>query len=78
MGYQASRAERNRFASRPLLPAATMKLALNAAPARAALVLDVGAVLERLPAQVRASLAWTKAVHFSNLDRRNRAPAAVD
>lgn len=46
-----------------------MNLALNAAPARAALVVDVDALLERLPAQVRASLVWTKAPIAAQLRR---------
>lgn len=54
-----------------------MNLALNAAPARAALVLDVDALLERLPAQLRASLAWTKAPIASQL-RRLQSEAVTD
>jgi hypothetical protein len=49
-----------------------MNLALNAAPARAALVLDVDALLERLPAQVRADLAWTKVPITAQLERLQR------
>jgi hypothetical protein len=44
-----------------ILSLVTMHLALNATPARATLVLDVEALLERLPAQLRANLEWTKA-----------------
>lgn len=51
-----------------------MNLALNATPARAALVLDVDALLDRLPAQVRASLAWTKAPIAAQLRRLQSAP----
>jgi len=54
-----------------------MNLALNAAPARAALVLDVDALLERLPAQVRANLAWTKAPIAEQL-RRLQSESVAD
>jgi len=52
-----------------ILSLVTMNLALNAAPARATLVLDVEALLERLPAQVRANLEWTKAPIAAELRR---------
>jgi hypothetical protein len=54
-----------------------MNLALNTAPARAALVLDVDALLDRLPAQVRAGLAWTKAPIAAQL-RRLQSEAVTD
>jgi hypothetical protein len=54
-----------------------MNLAINAAPARAALVLDVDALLERLPAQARANLAWTKAPIAAQL-RRLQSEAVTD
>ena len=57
------------IAPHAILSVVTMNLALNAAPARAALVLDVDALLERLPAQVRANLAWTKAPIAAQLQR---------
>ncbi|HKY39235.1 MAG TPA: hypothetical protein VJN18_25030 [Polyangiaceae bacterium] len=47
-------------------------LSLNAALARAALVLDVDALLERLPAQVGESLGWTKAPIAAQLGRLQR------
>lgn len=53
-----------------------MNLALNTAPARAALVIDVDALLERLPPTERARVAWAKPPIAEALGRLQVEPVA--